>query len=253
MCIIAGPVLSVENTNIFVGNVSPTQQLTLYSNKVSFNNSCTMILPYRGRFVRWVDMSKHKNFFQNLYQFYAPMTQGRTLSDCVTRSASRFVVQQLGSYLVGKVDSLDELVGLSSEIQEHFKLPENLASVLRENYSEGYGFALFTMTKSDNFHPMGYVTEMETEWSDLFIPTRHYHEHANASDPASEHADWDHNIYVCDKKCNLEKTGFVMWDNYLEKYGDPDLNIPLSSIVTLYRVNRGNNSNLPNADLMAVN
>lgn len=182
MCMISLPVEKVSKTNIFIGlNSDKSRQITIYSNYVSnYSDANAMVIPVPSpQTVKFHDISHMKNFFVNVDKSF--IRQARTLSTFTNYARSfgsdksaKLEVLNVGSYRVSLVPSLADLTRLDKDV---FVLSEGLAEKLSSYYKENYwGFIVFVLAKdSKEYHPFAYSHDIIH--SNIYIPTRHYHDH----------------------------------------------------------------------------
>lgn len=190
MCLFSGDIESVSNTKIFVSPCSGNStQLTVYSNKVSVENEAFMVLPFPGKFVKFVDLTNRKELFGDLNDYF-PKTRSMALG--VSRSLS---FTQVGSYQAIAMQDFKELVNTSPKL--NINISPDLMSFLEKNYSN-FGFIVFRLMKNAEYHPFGYVHT--TPNGEMFIPTMHYHSHRIDDSKSEVKTDWDHTIYTLNRE-----------------------------------------------------
>ena len=235
MCIIQGRKTHVENTNIFVAPLPEGKQLTVYSNKVTLeedkSNNNAMILPSDEN-VRFIDLTSCKHIFKYLkISFKEQLKKGKKGS---ARSATNDTLEviEVGSYRVSVVNSLDDFKYVSEEV---FTLDPDVASYLKNFYSNGYSFLVCNLKPNAKYHPFAYVHNT-LSGGNLFIPTRHFH----LDEKGNQHTDWDHCIYtmssVINKSFKVSHTAYSVpysWDKFCQLTG---LNVDDISKVSQYTI-----------------
>lgn len=179
MCIIQGESGDIANTNIFVGEVGNSRQITIYSNMVTdAAGSPTMILPYPKGDISLV--SPKEDFFQ-------PFANHFPISPTLAFG-------EVGNYDVAIVPQLSDLV--TPGYLDDFSLDPQVASFLGKYYKDTFGFLVCKIKNGMAYHPLGFVHNMLVHNGEerLFVPTRHYH---NGSE---FNADWDHCVFLYTKK-----------------------------------------------------
>lgn len=226
MCIITGPVRSVQQTKIFVmpstdihmeGEGQEQRQLTVYKNNVHTVSENMMILP-----VPWPETVRFEEEFmktyptlftdleKSLYRFSSP-TQTQTLSFTRSAVSTPLPVLKVGSYEVSVVPSAKELSNLNTSV---FSLSPELKGLLAAHYSAPFGFLCCKLRAGlQSYEPLAY-SHRRWKQTSLFVPTMHYHAHvevasrdvlgysyfgevSSASGLAAVEKDpeWDHSIY----------------------------------------------------------
>ncbi len=174
MCIISGPVISVNSTKILaIPSKNGKRQLTVYRNAVSTPDSNAMCLPCPNpntiefEHVPRDIFSQCDSSFDKVYPRGGP-----TLSASLGVSKSKLAVQSHGSYEVVIVPSLDDL----DRIPEDFTtLTPEVVQFLKSSYQPGFGVVLCKLKKgSTDYEPFAYSHEMQSS-GELFFPTKHFH------------------------------------------------------------------------------
>lgn len=237
MCIFSGDVENVKNTKIFVAPCARrTTQLTVYSNRVNLKNEAFMVLPFPGKFVKFVDLTERKDFFEDL-EISFPKSKSRSYS-------FEPKLEQVGSYQAVAMSDFKELSLISHKL--NINLHPEVLSFLEKHYSFGFGFVVFRLMKDKEtqYHPFAYMHTTDT--GKMFIPTIHYHSRTDKQVTA----DWDHKIYLLNRQLN---TGVVQIQNFKVPVSENvfdfrslpgDLELP--QYLTKYEI-RGNS--FPNMDL----
>ena len=211
MCIISQAVKEVEATKILVAINSKTQrQFTVYSNRVDNDISTNaMILPVPNpKTVQFHDLSKHKNIFQDLDRvFKLPPSFMFSYS----LSMNNFVLQNslevfdVGSYQVSLATSLEDILRVNQQV---FQLSQGCYSLLQSTYPSSFGFIICKIKQANaTYHPFAYSHQI-IDANQVFVPTKHYHEHSYASIDDTEYElndgssnqgegeSWSHTIYL---------------------------------------------------------
>jgi hypothetical protein len=181
MCIISGPVLSVNSTKILaLPSKNGNRQLTVYRNAVTTPDSNTMCLPVPNpNTVKFENVPKDifkqcsKSFDIRLSRGFSDgIVAGAVLS---TNSARRALpIQSHGSYEVVLVPSMDDL----DLIPTHFTvLSSEVVEFLKASYPINFGVLLCKLKKgSTDYEPFAYSHNIQAN-DQLFFPTKHYHVH----------------------------------------------------------------------------
>lgn len=182
MCIISDYVENVANTKILVAvNPEKTRQFTCYSNVVNNStdgNAMILPVPYPNS-VKFHDLSDYKNIFddcKNCFTSPQPKSRGMTLStNSWNMSDGVLEVFNVGSYQVSLGMSLADLDRVNGSV---FRLSPGCGELLKKDYSHpSFGFIICKLSKGEEeYHPLGYSHEIFG--NNIFIPTKHYHEHA---------------------------------------------------------------------------
>ena len=180
MCMISLPINEVSNTNIFVAQDNERKrQLTIYSNLVDNSiNANAMIIPVpHPETVLFHDMSTNKNFFKECDRsFFLPTLRSSTLGTNSLgvdsfKKKKIIVVQQVGSYNVSLIPSIDEFENIDTNV---FILSDELKQILKQYYSEGWGFIAFILNSDKKeYHPFAFSHDLLN--GEIYIPTRHFH------------------------------------------------------------------------------
>ena len=183
MCIIDGKVNTISNTEILVGKLpSNKHQFTIYSNNINIdglinNKNIGMILPFpkngtKDGDIKLYDITDSKNIFDNLRVFSKNYKINKPF--------------KYGNYEVSIVPSYKDFNNITFD---RFNLSMGVRNILERDYSDDYGFVVCLLKNSSKFHPIVYSHRISSE---LFIPTKHYH------NKSEEDIDWDHDIYILD-------------------------------------------------------
>lgn len=231
MCIITGEIEKVSDTKILAANIGNGRQLTVYSNNIQlpsvFKNSWSlregvmgepsvplpvaMILPYpKGK--RTIQIIKTNQldckFFDDIDNCF-PTTRAwgaKTLGVLSAETSTEYLpVLRSGSYQYSLANTTQDLYRIDPSV---FNIKYQLKCILSNYENENFAFIVCVMDKSATYSPFAYVTDIVG--SQLFIPTKHYHEHANTassfdnnllsnfygSKTGGSGEDWDHSIYL---------------------------------------------------------
>lgn len=135
---------------------------------------------------------KYHNIFDKLRLLFPNLSWrgqsfgGERFADSRNAAPPPIEVLKVGSYDVSVVESLDDFGRLQNDV---FALDPNFSSLLKREYSKGFGFVVCRLQNGAKYHPIAYVHPLREDGK-LFVPTKHYH---NGSE---SHADWDHEIYI---------------------------------------------------------
>ncbi len=221
MCIISNHVETVAKTKILVA-VKPltNRQLTVYSNYVdnnSENNAMILPVPYPNT-VQFHDLSNYKNIFTDCDNCFPKPKDIYKSTNLSTNSygwndSKPLKVFNVGSYQVSLANSLSDLKRVDTNV---FKLSKGCDELLSQQYNNPiFGFIICKLSKgSEEYHPFGYSHNLPNN-NQVFIPTKHYHEHNSNKRSFSEidnspmfqnfmqpinvpliTDDWDHEIYL---------------------------------------------------------
>jgi hypothetical protein len=248
MCIISGPIEDVDSTKIFIApNKAGNRQLTIYSNKVAnLSPGNAMILPVPfPQTVEFHNMNSYTTLFEDCSScFIKPTSRGvsKDMSLLFNNSSDSdhercLRVYNVGSYQVTLALSLSDLKRVDAAV---FTLSLGCSEVLSKDYADPmYGFIICKLADTNkSYHPFGYSHKIQG--SALFIPTKHYHNHAimrdrfyNDMSSAAELVagniddaetsmtdDWEHEIYLYNATCQPDQEFTNMsssHDNFLWK------------------------------------
>jgi hypothetical protein len=226
MCIIPGPITSVDKTKLFVlPSVDRTRQMTFYMNSVDTPRENVMILPVPN--IDTIDLHtiRYKALFTDLKRSVGRIpTRSMDFGMYRCAAVSSSYVEPLpvfehGSYLVSIATSIEDLQRLNTEV---FELPPDIYSFFSRHYNSEFGYLCCKLKQGDvEYEPMCYSHQLHSNGK-LFVPTLHYHNHNGRIDTA--HADWDHMIYSVGttKDANLEyysqNENKVRWRSFPEAF-----------------------------------
>jgi hypothetical protein len=170
MCIISGPVVSVNSTKIFaMPSKDGKRQITVYSNKVKTLENNAMLLPVPNpKSVKFEKVpadlfSQCKKSFEQSLDF-ALKGRGGFISN------NSLKIQSHGSYEVVIVPSIDDFHRVPKSFAE--VTPEVIAFL--KNYNTDFGFLLCRLRAgSVDYEPFAYSHDLYN--SKLFFPTKHFH------------------------------------------------------------------------------
>lgn len=174
MCIISGPVTSVNSTKILaLPSRSGKRQLTVYRNAVITPDSNAMCLPVPNpNSVKFETVPK-EIFSQCAKSF--EYSRGLTLSatkGSFSANGGALLVQSHGSYEVVLVPSMNDL----ERVPSHFTvLSSEVKAFLKTSYPTNFGVLLCKLKKgSADYEPFAYSHNIQAN-TQLFFPTKHYH------------------------------------------------------------------------------
>lgn len=192
MCIISGPVLSVNSTKILaLPSKNGKRQLTVYRNAVATPESNAMCLPVPNpNSVKFEHIPKDifkqcsNSFDIRLSHRFSDGLAPASLS--MKSAKSTLPVQFHGSYEVVLVPSMDDL----DRVPTHFTtLTSEVVEFLKASYPTNFGVLLCKLKKgSADYEPFAYSHDIQAN-DQLFFPTKHYHFHdpqnlwANSEEP----------------------------------------------------------------------
>ncbi len=215
MCIISEPVEEVSETKILVGvNSDFTKQITVYSNDVeNYSESNAMILPVPNpQSVKFIDLTNYSRIFNDADSVFE-LEKSRSLSKSLSRNYSLGInsleIHNVGSYKASIALGLEDLKRVNKSV---FNLSSGCYDLLKRDYSNPkFGFIICKLNKGkESYHPFAYSHNL-LSMEEIFIPTKHYHEHNSNKKPIR------HTTYTAD---NINDS-------------------PMFSNVSLYSGNRG--------------
>ncbi len=174
MCIISGPVLSVNNTKILVlPSRNRRRQLTVYRNAVDTPDSNMMCLPVPNpNTVKFEHVPK--DIFKQCDNSFAKEYRQATLSARSWSSGTRSALPVLshGSYDVVLVPSMSDFDRIPSPFNT---LTEDVITFLTQSYPPEFGIVLCRLKQGhSDYEPFAYSHDIQTNGK-LFFPTKHYH------------------------------------------------------------------------------
>ncbi len=201
MCIFQGPA-HVSSTKILAAALTDGRQFTVYSNTIVLEEkkadsspkrakdndgeaspsprpTPAMILPFPAGPVEFVNLEGYAEIFGDLYGSTHFLTKGKGKGSAAT-------VHDVGSYRV----SVAETVGDLGRIDAEFVLDGAVRQLMAERYAQGFSFLVCRLREGAKYHPLGYVHRQRAADGGLFVPTYHFHGHADGA------VDWDHVIYT---------------------------------------------------------
>jgi hypothetical protein len=201
MCIISGPVNSVDSTKILaIPSSNGKRQLTVYRNAVSTPATNMMILPCPTPNTVEFEYVPKDIFKQCENSF----TEQHTLSRGVPKGmlggnrSAPLPIQSHGSYDVVLVPNMNALYNVP---QEFALLTPEVISFLKNSYPPTFGFVLCKLKAGmADYEPFAYSHDIQLN-GQLFFPTKHYHVHSDSAFYANAFAsvqysdDWDHALY----------------------------------------------------------
>lgn len=227
MCIISGEIESVCDTKIIAAKVNNDKQLTIYSNKVDTERPVAMILPYPNAVVRPVIIetkAEDNGIFGNIDGLWNPFARtfgGNDEEEYFEYDSEPLEVHRSGNYQYSIATSAAELSQLNNKV---FNIKSDLQTLLDEYLNRGFGFIICIIDKNVDYSPFAYVASIYGD--KFFIPTKHYHEHANKPNSSQEYSDdWDHVIYILGAKkgnassnLRLSTVSDYSFSGYLDNY-----------------------------------
>ena len=184
MCIISGPVLSVNSTKILaLPSKNGKRQLTVYSNAVATPDSNAMCLPVPNPHTVKFEQVPKDIFKQCQNSFRISLPRGFHDTLGMTPATNSFKraplpVQSHGSYEVVLVPSMEDL----DRIPSHFTtLTSDVVEFLKASYPTNFGVLLCKLKRgSTDYEPFAYSHNIQAN-DQLFFPTKHYHNHDNSN------------------------------------------------------------------------
>ena len=244
---ISGSIEKVSNTKILVANVGNSRQLTVYSNDVKISNTqnpVAMILPYpKGkRQIQVIETNPlDSEFFKDIDACFPPdqswgvKTLG--MEPRSVKSAEYLPVLRSGSYQYSLAKSTQELIRINPNV---FHIKPDLQYLLQNYENNNFSFIVCIIDRSATYSPFAYITDIVN--SQVFVPTKHYHEHGTGGDGfvgnllsnvyknvsksitrTDMEQDWDHSIYLINTNetgnavANFENKKRYSFANYLSQ------------------------------------
>ena len=170
MCIISGPVKSVNSTKILVlPSRNGTRQLTVYSNVVATPNSNAMCLP--------VPNPSSVKFERVPKDIFTQCANSFIINNGASKRGSLPIISH-GSYDVILVPSMNDI----ERIPRHFTiLTKDVVEFLRASYPENFGIVLCKLKNgAQEYEPFAYSHNLLPN-GQLFFPTKHYHSHVDSN------------------------------------------------------------------------
>lgn len=226
MCCFAGPVLQVQNTQIFARLSGQGTQFLVYQMEFSSEAENAMILPVpiatpaTEDALRFVDLKSYDRFFDDLRDGFPvkppfQLTRSKGMEVAAASAAAPLAVHEVGDYVASFVPTMKDFERLDAR----FRIaPETWAKI--PGYAD-YGFAVFQLkSREGKAHPMAF--EFRTRSADtIFFPTVHIHD-GQVHD--KEH--FDHSLYLQDPS----------YDAVVGDYEDHDVLDPTTKLVRSDRV-----------------
>ena len=195
MCIFAGPVQSVTNTNLFARLTGEGTQLLAYQMNYVTANENAMILPIpvatpsREDSLRFISLKGYDQFFRHLDSaFPVPRPLIRNRVDSPSRASNsipKLKVEEVGDFVASFVPTMDDF----SRLDQRFVIPKSSWDKI-PRYSD-YGFAVFQLKSlRGKPHPMAFEFETRLE-DEVFFPTVHIHD-----GEVHEREEFDHTLYL---------------------------------------------------------
>lgn len=193
MCIISGPVLSVNSTKILaLPSKNGKRQLTVYRNAVATPDANAMCLPVPNpESVKFEHVPKdifkqcQRSFDIRLSRGY---TDGNMTLSMNSSKRAHLPIQSHGSYEVVLIPSMDDL----DRVPPHFTtLTLDVVEFLKSSYPTNFGVLLCKLKRgSADYEPFAYSHNIQAN-DQLFFPTKHYHIHnTNNFNTHNEEPDW---------------------------------------------------------------
>lgn len=183
MCIISGKIEKVSNTEILAANIGNNKQLTVYSNKVQTHIPVAMILPYPKSKtpIQVIQTNPLDNqIFRDLNACFPSGWGVKTLGVSAGKSRSATTdylpVLRSGSYQYSLADTTQDLNRVNPIV---FRISGQLQTLLQKYENSHFAFIVCIIDSNVNYSPFAYITGMVN--SQIFVPTKHYHEHGETS------------------------------------------------------------------------
>jgi hypothetical protein len=217
------PVDSIADTKLFASfNNNKTRQLMIYSNKIDNKLLVNaMVLPVpNSKSIIFHSMKEIPEFFNNLDTKFTKKVLTRSFTN-LSRSFSydeadndTLEVLDIGSYLISKVDSINDFKKLD---KTYFELSTNIQNIVELNYDGQFGYLVCKLKQGNlNYEPLAYSHDVYIKNNKpyLFLPSYHYHPdpHFNTNIKSEIYADdWSHDVYIV----NFNPKAY--FNNYLTK------------------------------------
>jgi hypothetical protein len=225
MCIIPGPIQSVNQTKLFVMPSKDKQrQMTFYSNAVETKDENLMILPVPNPGTLKLHTVKYKRMFRDLERSVAKIHYqaidlcSRVYSAALT-STDTLEILDHGSYRVSIAPTVQDLFRLDTTV---FHLTPDLYQFFEKHYTSEFGYLCCVLKPGViTYEPLCYSHALHST-KKLFVPTLHYHNHDGKV--STDTADWDHCIYSvgtteqANCKYHSLSTNFVKWKQFPEEF-----------------------------------
>ena len=172
MCIISGPVLSVNSTKILVlPSKNGRRQLTVYRNAVATPDSNAMCLPVPNpHSVKFETVPK--DIFTQCSQSFARKELTLSARSWSGNTRSALPILSHGSYEVVLVPSMNDCDRIPSSFTT---LTEDVIAFLQRSYPAEFGIVLCRLKKGNSdYEPFAYSHDIQAN-GNLFAPTKHYH------------------------------------------------------------------------------
>lgn len=183
MCIISGKIEKVSNTEILAANIGHNKQLTIYSNDVKTSLPVAMILPYPKSKtpIQVIQTNPLDNqIFRDLNACFPSGWGVKTLGVSYGRSKSAATdylpVLRSGSYQYSLANTTQDLNRVNPNV---FRISGQLQTLLQKYENSHFAFIVCIIDSNVNYSPFAYITGMVN--SQIFVPTKHYHEHGTSS------------------------------------------------------------------------
>jgi hypothetical protein len=187
MCIISGPVLSVNSTKILcLPSRSGKRQLTVYRNAVATPDSNAMCLPVPNPHSVKFEHVPKDIFKQCENSFDIRMPRGAAtlgMSRSASSSRGHLPIQSHGSYEVVLVPSMGDINRIPPQFTT---LTPEVIEFLNASYPTNFGIVLCKLKRgSADYEPFAYSHDIQAH-KQLFFPTKHYHTHNESQNKMSE-------------------------------------------------------------------
>ena len=182
MCMFSGPVIYVDETNIFARGSAEGRQFIVYSMTMKAKDDLAMILPLpvpkntADDAVKFINLEKYPDFFSDLDSGFPVVgggsSGGQTRAHSLGIAKAPLKVVEVGSFEASYVPSIPDF----KRLDERFRLPAATWNLLPQYQFKHYGFAVFKLKPGDKrVHPMAFEFPRENA-KQLFFPTVHVHD-----------------------------------------------------------------------------
>jgi hypothetical protein len=180
MCMFSGPVIHVDETNIFARGSAEGRQFVVYSMTMKANDDLAMILPLpvpkkvADDAVKFINLEKYAAFFDDLQRGFPRRGSagGAGGFSSENRANAPLKVVEVGSFEASFVPSIPDF----KRLDERFRLPAATWNELPQYKSKHFGFAVFKLKPGEKkIHPMAFEFP-RADAKRLFFPTVHVHD-----------------------------------------------------------------------------
>jgi hypothetical protein len=243
MCIISGPVTSVNSTKLLcLPSKNRKRQLTIYSNKVMTQEANIMCLPVPNPHSVNFEQVPKDIFVQCEDSFDYMLSRSDDSDDDI----DDLPIISHGSYEVVLLHSMKHFGRIPAKFNI---LTSEVIHFLQQSYTSEFGLLLCRLKEGyADYEPFAYSHDIQSNGS-LFFPTKHYHVHStNHSNVGSTNVDkyaydWDHDIYsICtdvkqhsSPRKRIQSKNNICWDDIPTEFQlGSDMSMRCNEIVDKY-------------------